>query len=100
MKLLSCRFGTQKTNDNKVNRKVDSKELAKAQSGNIVQSLSGEVAGVQITTNSEGNRRCAKCVRGGFRYLTIEQPLYVDGIPFGGSINSLQAIAMVESVVF
>ena len=95
-------FGTQKKQAITGSiEKVDSKELAKAQSGNVVQSLSGKVAGVQITTNS-GQPGDAPQVR--FRGLgslsSSNNPLYVvDGIPFGGSINSLNNND-IESVVF
>ncbi|WP_080777713.1 SusC/RagA family TonB-linked outer membrane protein [Chryseobacterium phocaeense] len=71
--------------------KIDAKELANAQSSNVMGSLSGKVGGVQITTNS-GQPGDPPQVR--FRGLgslsSSNNPLYVvDGMPFGGNINSL-----------
>ncbi|MDM1553630.1 MULTISPECIES: SusC/RagA family TonB-linked outer membrane protein [Chryseobacterium] len=81
--------------------KIDAKELANAQTSNVVTSLSGKVGGVQITTNS-GQPGDPPQVR--FRGLgslsSSNNPLYVvDGMPFGGNINALNNND-IESITF
>ncbi|MBV8324725.1 SusC/RagA family TonB-linked outer membrane protein [Chryseobacterium sp.] len=81
--------------------KIDAKELANVQSSNMITSLSGKVGGVQITTNS-GQPGDPPQVR--FRGLgslsSSNNPLYVvDGMPFGGNINSLNNND-IESITF
>jgi TonB-linked SusC/RagA family outer membrane protein len=95
-------FGTQKKQSIAGSiEKIDSKELVNSQTGNVMQSLSGKVGGVQITTNS-GQPGDSPQIR--FRGLgslsSSNNPLYVvDGMPFGGNINALNN-ADIESVVF
>lgn len=81
--------------------KIGSKELAESQSGNVLQSLSGKVGGVQITTKS-GQPGDAPQIR--FRGLgslsSSNDPLYVvDGVPYNGNINALNSID-IESATF
>lgn len=81
--------------------KIDAKELANVQSSNMITSLSGKIGGVQITTNS-GQPGDPPQVR--FRGLgslsSSNNPLYVvDGMPFGGNINSLNNND-IESITF
>ncbi|WP_346432752.1 SusC/RagA family TonB-linked outer membrane protein [Flavobacterium piscisymbiosum] len=81
--------------------KVDSKMLENSQSSNAVQSLTGKVAGVQISSNS-GQPGDPPQVR--FRGIgsisSSNAPLYVvDGVPFNGDINSI-ATQDIESISF
>ena len=80
---------------------IDSKEITKAQSANVLQSLSGKVSGVQITSNS-GQPGDAPQVR--FRGIgsisSSNNPLYVvDGVPYNGNINAISN-QDIESVTF
>ncbi|MEO2072169.1 MAG: TonB-dependent receptor [Zunongwangia sp.] len=70
---------------------VSSEELAETQSGNVVQGLTGKVAGVQIINNT-GQPGAAPVVR--FRGIgsinASSEPLYVvDGVPFLGDVNTI-----------
>jgi TonB-linked SusC/RagA family outer membrane protein len=70
---------------------VKAKELGEIQTSNVVQGLTGKVAGVQII-NESGQPGAAPTVR--FRGIgsinASSEPLYVvDGIPFQGNINSI-----------
>lgn len=80
---------------------VSAKDIAKSQSGNVIQSMTGKVGGVQVTTNS-GQPGDAPQVR--FRGIgslsSSNNPLYVvDGVPFLGNINSLNN-ADIENITF
>ncbi|MBF6655090.1 SusC/RagA family TonB-linked outer membrane protein [Flavobacterium columnare] len=80
---------------------IDNKEIVKSQSANVLQSLSGKVSGVQITTNS-GQPGDAPQVR--FRGIgsisSSNTPLYVvDGVPYNGNINAISN-QDIESVTF
>lgn len=95
-------FGTQKKQEiTGAVSKIDSKMLETTQASNAVQSLTGKVAGVQISANS-GQPGDAPQVR--FRGIgsisSSNAPLYVvDGIPFNGDINSI-ATQDIESISF
>ncbi|MFQ6603467.1 SusC/RagA family TonB-linked outer membrane protein [Flavobacterium sp. C3NV] len=95
-------FGTQKKQEiTGAVAKVDSKMLENSQSSNAVQSLTGKVAGVQISANS-GQPGEAPQVR--FRGIgsisSSNAPLYViDGIPYNGDINAI-ATQDIESISF
>lgn len=70
---------------------VKAKELGEVQTSNVVQGLTGKVAGVQII-NESGQPGAAPTVR--FRGIgsinASSEPLYVvDGIPFQGNINTI-----------
>lgn len=80
---------------------VSSEELQRVQTSNVVQSMIGKVAGVQIV-NDSGQPGDAPTVR--FRGIgsisSGTSPLYVvDGIPFNGNINSLSP-QDIESMTF
>ena len=68
---------------------VNAEQLAEARTINPVQSLSGRVAGLSITTASEGVGSSAKVLLRGNRSIAgSSQPLYViDGIPMGSITN-------------
>jgi TonB-linked SusC/RagA family outer membrane protein len=68
---------------------VNSEVLAEARSLNPVQSLSGKVAGMSVTTASTGVGADSKVLLRGNRSIAgSSQPLYViDGIPMGGISN-------------
>ncbi|UTN04553.1 SusC/RagA family TonB-linked outer membrane protein [Flavobacterium bizetiae] len=95
-------FGTQKKQEiTGAVAKVDSKMLENTQASNAVQSLTGKVAGVQISANS-GQPGEAPQVR--FRGIgsisSSNSPLYViDGIPYNGDINAI-ATQDIESISF
>lgn len=95
-------FGTQKKQEiTGAVSKIDAKMLETSQASNAVQSLTGKVAGVQISANS-GQPGDPPQVR--FRGIgsisSSNAPLYVvDGIPFNGDINSI-ATQDIESISF
>jgi TonB-linked SusC/RagA family outer membrane protein len=68
---------------------VNTEALAEARSLNVVNSLSGRVAGLSVTTASTGVGADAKVLLRGNRSIDgSSQPLYViDGIPMGGISN-------------
>jgi TonB-linked SusC/RagA family outer membrane protein len=59
--------------------------------GNLVNSLQGKVAGISITTTSQGvNSQSRVILRGNRSIAGSSQPLYiVDGVPLGGDIQDL-----------
>lgn len=95
-------YGTQKKQEiTGAVSKIDAKMLETTQASNAIQSLTGKVAGVQISANS-GQPGDAPQVR--FRGIgsisSSNSPLYVvDGIPFNGDINSI-ATQDIESISF
>ncbi|MEN2400404.1 SusC/RagA family TonB-linked outer membrane protein [Flavobacterium sp. MC2016-06] len=95
-------FGTQKKQEiTGAIAKIDAKMLENTQASNAVQSLTGKVAGVQISANS-GQPGDAPQVR--FRGIgsisSSNAPLYVvDGIPYNGDINAI-ATQDIESISF
>jgi TonB-linked SusC/RagA family outer membrane protein len=70
---------------------VKSDALAEARSLNVVQGLSGRIAGLSVTTASTGVGAEAKVLLRGNRSIAgSSQPLYVvDGITLGGGISNL-----------
>ncbi|MBB4803737.1 TonB-linked SusC/RagA family outer membrane protein [Flavobacterium nitrogenifigens] len=95
-------FGTQKKSEiTGAVTKIDAKALENAQASNAIQSLTGKVAGVQISANS-GQPGDPPQVR--FRGIgslsSSNAPLYVvDGIPYNGDINAI-ATQDIESISF
>ncbi|MEN2400254.1 SusC/RagA family TonB-linked outer membrane protein [Flavobacterium sp. MC2016-06] len=95
-------FGTQKKSEiTGAVTKIDAKALENTQASNAIQSLTGKVAGVQISANS-GQPGDPPQVR--FRGLgsisSSNAPLYVvDGIPYNGDINAI-ATQDIESISF
>ena len=79
---------------------VDSEEIMKARETNVVNSLAGKIAGVQI--NSSGGQAGSSSriiIRGNSSLLGDNQPLFViDGIPIDNSVNGLDP--NVESTLF
>lgn len=64
---------------------VDASELAKARSSNVVNGLSGRVAGIQITAANTPGGGSQVTIRGNSSILGNNQPLYViDGVPMEG----------------
>ena len=81
--------------------KIESGQIEKVQTGNVVQGLTGKVAGVEII-NQDGQPGSSPTVR--FRGIgTInasEAPLYVvDGVPYQGNINAINP-RDIESMTF
>ena len=81
---------------------VNAEALAEARALNPVNSLSGRVAGISITTASTGVGADAKVLLRGNRSIAgSSQPLYViDGIPMGGISNlspdDIQSISILK----
>ncbi len=80
---------------------VQSDDIEKIQSSNVVQGLTGKIAGVQIIAQ-DGQPGEAPSIR--FRGIgsinASSEPLYVvDGVPFNGNINSI-APQDIESMTF
>lgn len=73
------------------NQQVDTDELTKARSVNVLEGLSGKVAGVSVTRSSSGVGAPVKVVMRGNRSIGgSSQPLYVvDGILLDGDINNI-----------
>ncbi|WP_373517514.1 SusC/RagA family TonB-linked outer membrane protein [Pricia sp.] len=73
------------------NQQVDTDELTKARSVNVLEGLSGKVAGVSVTRSSSGVGSPVKVVMRGNRSIGgSSQPLYVvDGILLDGDINNI-----------
>ena len=70
---------------------VDSEELTQARSLNVVNGLSGKVAGLSVTTSSTGVGSASKVLLRGNRSISgSSQPLYVvDGILLNGDISNI-----------
>ena len=78
---------------------IKSKEIQAVQNSNVVQGLTGKIAGVQVVNNN-GQPGSEPVVR--FRGIgsisSSNQPLYVlDGAPFAGNVNSISNMD-IESV--
>jgi TonB-linked SusC/RagA family outer membrane protein len=70
-------------------QEVNTEELAQARELNIVNSLSGKVAGLSITRSGSGVGSASRVLLRGNRSISGDsQPLYiVDGVPAGGISN-------------
>lgn len=70
---------------------VDNEQLTEARELNVVNSLSGQVAGIQINQASTGVGGSARVILRGNRSITgSSQPLYVvDGVPIRDEISDL-----------
>ena len=70
---------------------VDSEEMTQARSLNVVNGLSGKVAGLSVTTGSSGVGSASKVLLRGNRSISgSSQPLYVvDGILLNGDISNI-----------
>lgn len=68
---------------------VNGDELARVKDANMMNSLAGKTAGVQINKSSSGLGGSSKVIIRGNRSVSgSNQPLYViDGVPFGSSAN-------------
>ncbi len=82
-------------------RTIKSDEIAKSQTANVMQSLTGKAAGVQIR-NTSGQPGAGSEVR--FRGVgsisSSNNPLYViDGIPYNGSVSAVSP-QDIESITF
>ncbi len=73
------------------NQQVETDELTKARSVNVLEGLSGKVAGLAVTRSSSGVGAPARVVLRGNRSIGgSSQPLYVvDGILLNGDINNI-----------
>ncbi|MFD0796251.1 SusC/RagA family TonB-linked outer membrane protein [Maribacter chungangensis] len=73
------------------NQQVETDELTKARSVNVLEGLSGKVAGISVTRSASGVGAPTKVVMRGNRSIGgSSQPLYVvDGILLSGDINNI-----------
>lgn len=73
------------------NQQVDTDELTKARSVNVLEGLSGKIAGVSVTKSASGIGAPVKVVMRGNRSIDgSSQPLYVvDGILLDGDISNI-----------
>ena len=73
------------------NQQVDTDELTKARSVNVLEGLSGKVAGLSVTRGSSGVGAPTKVLLRGNRSIGgSSEPLYVvDGILLNGDINNI-----------
>jgi len=73
------------------NQQVGTEELTKARAVNVLEGLSGKVAGISITRGTSGVGSSAKVLMRGNRSIDgSSQPLYVvDGILLNGDINNI-----------
>ena len=73
-------------------QKIDAADLSAAEAGNIVNSLSGRVAGAQVTNTGGAPGQSARIILRGLTSLEPDadnQPLFVvDGIPVDNSTNT------------
>lgn len=100
--LVMVAYGTQKKSEIAGSiTTIKAKDLEQAQTTNAVQSLTGKVGGVQIsTTNGQPGSEPQVRFRGIGSLSSSNNPLYVvDGVPFNGSINSISN-QDIESVTF
>lgn len=80
---------------------IKSDQIAKAQSANVIQSLSGKAAGVQVrNTSGQPGEGSEVRFRGVGSISASNNPLYVvDGVPFDGDISSISS-QDIESITF
>lgn len=100
--LVMVAYGTQKKSEIAGSiTTIKAKDLEQAQTTNAVQSLTGKVGGVQIsTTNGQPGSEPQVRFRGIGSLSSSNEPLYVvDGVPFNGTINSISN-QDIESVTF
>ncbi|MGF1560393.1 MAG: SusC/RagA family TonB-linked outer membrane protein [Flavobacteriaceae bacterium] len=73
------------------NQQVETKELTQARSINVLEGLSGKVAGISVTRSTSGVGAPAKVLLRGNRSIGgSSEPLYVvDGILLNGDINNI-----------
>ncbi|MFS4416538.1 SusC/RagA family TonB-linked outer membrane protein [Maribacter sp. 2307ULW6-5] len=73
------------------NQQVDTEELTQARSVNVLEGLSGKVAGISVTQSAAGVGAPTKVVMRGNKSIDgSSQPLYVvDGILLNGDINNI-----------
>ncbi len=70
-------------------QEVDSEQLKEARSSNVVNSLSGRIAGIQVTSAGTPGGGSQVTIRGNSSILSNNQPLYViDGVPMEGDFAS------------
>lgn len=73
------------------NQQVDTEEMTKARSVNVLEGLSGKVAGISVTRSGSGVGAPTRVVMRGNKSIGgSSQPLYVvDGILLNGDINNI-----------
>lgn len=72
---------------------LDNKELAEARQANVVNSLSGKIAGIQISPGAGVGGGSNVTIRGMTSISNSNQPLYViDGVPMENSLDPFSSI--------
>ena len=70
--------------------KVDGAELTRVVQENVLNSMSGKVAGVTISSTGGTGSSVSMVIRGATSLSTDNQPLFVvDGVPIGNTINNV-----------
>lgn len=69
---------------------VSGEELASVSQDNVINSLAGKVAGVQINQTGGAGSSVSVVIRGATSLTTDNQPLFViDGVPMSNSLNNI-----------
>ena len=72
---------------------VDGESLQMVAQENVLNSLSGKVAGVQISSTGGAGSSVSMVIRGASSLTSDNQPLFVvDGIPMNNTLNNIQEI--------
>jgi hypothetical protein len=72
---------------------VQGKDLSRVAQENVLNSLAGRVAGVQISSTGPSGSSVSMIIRGAKSLNTDNQPLFVvDGVPIANSLNNVSQI--------
>ena len=70
--------------------RVDSEELTRVAQDNVLNSLSGKVSGVTISSTGGAGSTVSMVIRGATSMTTDNQPLFVvDGVPVANTVNNV-----------
>ncbi|MGQ1928795.1 SusC/RagA family TonB-linked outer membrane protein [Ornithobacterium rhinotracheale] len=91
--VVAVAFGKQKKDEiTGAVQTLNSDKISELQNGNVVQGLSGKVAGVQVYSNGQPGSGATIRLRGIGSINASSSPLIVlDGVPYSGSLNSIAA---------
>lgn len=71
--------------------KVDGEELTRVVQENVLNSMSGKVSGVTISSTGGTGSSVSMIIRGATSLSTDNQPLFVvDGVPIGSTVNNIR----------
>lgn len=99
--LVVVAFGKQKREEiTGAIQELKSKDIGSLQNGNVLQGLTGKVAGVQVIGNGQPGSNVSIRMRGIGSINASSEPLIVlDGFPYAGSLNSIPS-SDIESISF